>query len=84
MKAGPARVTHPQRLEDLVSETFSLILGILIVAVAIAVSVFLYLNSRRPRSAPLSAQEQAEHDSRSETEAAQGPKIRIAGRGAGL
>ena len=84
MKAAPARVTHPQRLEDLVSETFSLILGILIVAVAIAVSVFLYLNSRRPRSAPLSAQEQAEHDSRSQTEAAQGPQVRNTGRGAGF
>ncbi|ASD22783.1 hypothetical protein B7495_12390 [Cryobacterium sp. LW097] len=66
------------------SETFSLILGILILVVAIAVSVFLYVISRRPRSAPLSAQERAEHDSRSETEAAQSPKIRNIGRGAGL
>lgn len=66
------------------SETFSLILGIILVAVAIAVSVFLYVVSRRPRSAPLSDRERAENDSRREIEAAQGPTIRNTGRGAGL
>jgi len=66
------------------SETFSLILGIILVVAAIAISVFLYLISRRSRSAPLSDRERAEQAARSETEAAQGTKIRTIGRGAGL
>jgi hypothetical protein len=67
-----------------VSETFSLILGIILVAVAIAVSVFLYVVSRRPRSGPLSDRERAESDARRAIEAAQGPTIRNTGRGAGF
>ncbi|WP_130178874.1 hypothetical protein [Cryobacterium sp. SO1] len=66
------------------SESFSLILGIILVVAAIAISVFLYLVSRRSRSAPLSNRERAEQAARSATEAAQGPNIRNTGRGAGL
>ncbi|TFD88512.1 hypothetical protein E3T61_11795 [Cryobacterium lactosi] len=47
------------------SETFSLILGIILVVAAIAISVFLYFISRRSRSAPLSDRERAEQAARS-------------------
>ncbi|WP_120339730.1 hypothetical protein [Cryobacterium soli] len=66
------------------SDTLTLILGTALVLGAIAVAVFLYVSSRRPRSAPLSAREQAERDARTQLEDAQGTKIRNIGRGAGL
>ncbi|QYF72280.1 hypothetical protein [Cryobacterium sp. PAMC25264] len=66
------------------SDTFTLVLGTVLVLGAIAVSLFLYVTSRRSQSTQLTEQERAERDARTQLEAAQGTKIRTTGRGAGL
>jgi len=67
-----------------VSDTFSIILGAVLVVAAVAISLFLYLTSRRSRTAPLTEQDRAEQEARGHLESAQAAQIRQTGRGAGL